>query len=217
MLRKLPSGLYFVVLILFFTPWWSAGCGEQKIVSMTGVQAATGFTLDIPSFREGTKKQRVPPDPFALVGALLSLAALIVGIRSVHRRPQIVSSAMGFTTGVLLLIFKARIDAKVLQEGSGVIRSHFETGFWATIALLFLASISQFIITQQLEPSSDPEHEPVSHNTPTQNPPAKVEAERKSQAVLIPTEPPPASKEEKNLKYMPPAMRTEVEKNQKKQ
>lgn len=34
---------------------------------------------------------------------------------------------------------------------------------------------------------------------------------RKSRAILIPTEPPPLAKEEKDLKYMPPAMRAEYE------
>jgi len=46
MLKKLPSGLYFIAMVLFFTPWWSAGCAQQKVISFTGVQTVTGFNLD---------------------------------------------------------------------------------------------------------------------------------------------------------------------------
>lgn len=72
MLKKIPSGLHFVALVLFFTPWWSAGCAQEKVISFTGVQTVTGFNLDTVTgfnptmanpFGMKTETKEIPPEP----------------------------------------------------------------------------------------------------------------------------------------------------------
>jgi hypothetical protein len=222
MLKQLPSGLYFVAIILFFTPWWSAGCANQKIISFTGVQTVTGFNLDTVAgmtptstnpFGMRTEKKEIPPDPFVVVALLLALGALVAGLIA-KRNLLFGAGGMGFVAGVLLLVFKARVDAAVLEEGKGVISVVFENGFWGTLILLFLAAISQILIAKQLEP--EPAAAPdVAPDLPSAVKREEgVEIKKRSRAQLIPTEPPP-SKMSKDLRFMPPSMRAELEKRNK--
>lgn len=219
MLKRLPSGLYFIALILFFTPWWSAGCAQQKVISFTGVQTVTGFNLDTVTgftqtttnpFGMKTETKEIPPEPLVVIVALLTLGALIVGL-TVKRKFLFSAGTMGFIAGILLLIYKARVDAKVLEEGRGAIQVIFENGFWATLVVLLVASASQLLIANQMEPELAPI--PASAPTPREvaEPASTQPISKKSRAVLIPTEPPPL-KAHADLNYMPPALRAEFEK-----
>ena len=220
MLKQIPSGLYFFALILFFTPWWSAGCAQQKIISLTGVQTVTGFNLDTVKgfdstranpFEMKTETKKIPPEPLVVVVAFLTLGALIGGL-TVKRNFLFSAGAMGFVAGILLLIFKARVDAKVLEEGRGVIQVVFENGFWATLVTLFVASISQLLIANQMAPALAPIPDSTPMPAPVVKPASPAPIPRKSRAELIPTEPPP-SKAHNDRKYMPPAMRAEMDKS----
>lgn len=214
--KQLPSGLYFVALILFFTPWWSAGCSGHKFISLTGVQTVTGFKMDAPAltdpYRATGDTKEIPPDPLSALACLLTFSALITGLKA-RRKFLFAAGAMGFAAAVLLLAFKARVDAKVLEVGSGLILGSFENGFWATLIVLFTAATCQLLIAKQLEPELGPD--PATPEIiPTIIPANNTPAPRKSRAVLIPTEPPPA-KHQNDLKFMPPAMRAEMDKTKK--
>ena len=212
MLKKLPSGMYFIVMILFFTPWWSAGCAGERIVSLTGVQTLTGFKLNtLADSSLKTKTQQVPPDPMVILVAILALAALITGLNPA-RKYLFRAGSMGFAAAVLLLIFKARVDARVLQEGQGIVRSVFESGFWATVICLFGASIAQLLIANQIEPAPEPAKGAQPAEPEAQGQSTSPTLPKKSRAVLIPTEPPP-SKAHNDHKYMPPAMRAQLDKD----
>jgi len=220
MFKKLPSGLYFIALILFFTPWWSAGCAQQKVISFTGVQTVTGFNLDTITgytptmanpFGLKTETKEIPPEPLVILVALLTLGALIVGL-TIKRKFLFSAGIMGFIAGMLLLIYKARVDAKVLEEGKGAIQIIFENGFWATLITLLVASISQLLVANQMEPelARVPSKTPILRTV--DEPAGNHPIPRKSRAVLIPTEPPP-SRKHNDRKYMPPEMRAELDKN----
>lgn len=208
MIKRIPSGLYFVVMVLFFTPWWSAGCGQEKVVSLTGVQTITGFEVEeIVDIQLRTKKKRIPPDPFALAAAFFIVGALIVGWQ-VRRKNLFVAGGLGAASAVALLIFKARIDAAVLSEGKGLVRVVFENGYWTSVFLLFAAGLTQLFWAYNTAPepevSSAPKPTPSAESSSTEVP-------RKPRGVLIPTEPPPV-KVRDDSRYMPPSMRAELEK-----
>ncbi len=142
MLKKLSSGLYLLGFIFFFTPWWSVSCMDRRIISTTGIQNATGFTVQTPDMQTGGMQQeQIPPQPLVIGTLLLIVVGLISGFIG-SKSATIAGTASGFLTVALMLFFKSKIDARLAEgAGMGMITLVFETGFWATMVLSGLAAL----------------------------------------------------------------------------
>jgi|GEM_PF-4221995 len=151
MFKKIPSGAYFLVTILFFTPWWSVSCAGQHTATYSGIQTVTGFeydTLSMDMFR--AEHETVPPQPLLIGALLLILGALFTGLMS-SRKPYIASGIMGILAGVLLLVFKAKADAEIYGRSHGMAQLNFGAGYWLSVAILFITAISQYFLKPQKE------------------------------------------------------------------
>lgn len=139
MWKKISSGLYFVAFVLFFTPWWSASCGGQKFLSVTGIQTATGVEVQSPG-----GMQKIPSAPAIIVAGMLIVIGIIAGLM-IKDAKSIIPAFPGIIAGILLLIFKTKLDADAVKQGQGVVQVTFENGFWAAIFTAFAAAVVNFL------------------------------------------------------------------------
>ncbi len=162
-LFNLARGAKGVALLLFLLPWVTVSCGGQELVSMSGMDLATGsVTVRNPI----TGATGMPPgagrggDIFVIAAAALILAALALSF--ILRRSQAALMAMaGAAIAIALLCYTVLIripgelrnrpagegggDAAALgmnaQQFAELIRIEIAAGFWLTLAALAAAIV----------------------------------------------------------------------------
>jgi len=139
--KKISPALFGVILVSFFLPFVNISCQSQKLMTLTGVQLATGTTIEQPSlFGRETKKQEIPAEPMAI----FSLIAAVVGLGTSFLKTKnsaVAPAASGGIGLVLTLIMKSKIDDAVLKNGQGIIQVDYEIGFWLVFLLFLSAAI----------------------------------------------------------------------------
>lgn len=123
-------------LLSFFLPFATVSCGSVNLVTLTGIQLATGEVVKGP---DSSQDRRVDPDPLtdlALVCAIAGLVTTLVG-----RHMAGVSASCGGIGLASLLISKVRMDEQVQQQGMGLIKINSELGFTLAVLLLLAGAI----------------------------------------------------------------------------
>lgn len=131
------------VLVFFLMPFMTLTCGGAKLITMNGVQLATGTTLESKQPFSGTsKKEQIKPEPLAAIAAIVAIATL--GLAFVGGQFGKISSRIGAGACALsLLAMKFKVEDNLLKEGKGVVGLQWEFGFW----LALLASIAVVVIS----------------------------------------------------------------------
>ena len=155
-----------VALLLFVLPWVTVSCAEQTLISMSGVDLATGqLTMNNPM----TGASESPPgagkgDMLVIIGAiliLLSLAATYVlkgktGAMAAIAGCVLAGGALAYT--VLVRIPDSAREGALAGGGGGgasqgmnqaqiaeMIRVNIEIGFWLVLAALAAAVVLNFL------------------------------------------------------------------------
>src|SRR4029453_14943923 len=164
--RGPPSGISLVngargrkllALLFFLLPWVTVSCADQTLISMSGVDLATG---SVTAHNPLTGETRPPPEGASphlpvLISALLIAAALVTGFVLSRGQAALVSIAAPATAAALitytvLVKIPARVHAGAAAEASlGVdrmqvsdkIRVETAPGFWLTLAVLLAAIV----------------------------------------------------------------------------
>jgi hypothetical protein len=127
------SPIIFVASALcFFLPFVTVSCGGQRVTSFSGLQLATGTTVQQPQMFGTPRQQRVDPDPTTALAAMCTLGAVLFSLAGV----RIVPGVLGGFGAVLLLITKARLDNQVQSKGGGLLQIQYEFGFVMAVLLL---------------------------------------------------------------------------------
>lgn len=153
-----------VALLLFVLPWVTVSCADQTLVTMTGIDLATGKVM-MTNPMTGVA-ERPPgggePDMLVIVGALLILLALVASF-VLKRRTAALAAIGGSALAALALGYtvlvripgEARTGA--LSNGGGssqgmsdaqiaeMIRVNVEIGFWLVLAALAAAVVLNFL------------------------------------------------------------------------
>jgi len=179
-----------VALLLFVLPWVTVSCAEQTLITMTGVDLATGkVTMTNPM----TGVSENPPgggesDMLVIVGAiliLLSLAATFV----LDRRTGALAAIAGCAGAAVALGYTVlvRVPASAREgaiSGGGatqgmneaqiaeMIRVNIEIGFWLVLAALAAAVVLDFLALQKAGPAAVPAAAPAPPPEPPAPPPA---------------------------------------------
>jgi hypothetical protein len=154
-----------VALLLFVLPWVTVSCADQTLITMTGVDLATGsVTMNNPMTGAA---ERPPgsgdPDELVIVGALLILLALAATF--VLKGTTAAMAAIGGTLlggAALAYTVLVRVPASAREgatSGGGggstpgmsqeqiaeMIRVNIEIGFWLVLAALAAAIVLDFL------------------------------------------------------------------------
>jgi hypothetical protein len=136
--RKLSPAAFVLTLVCFFLPFVTFSCQGQKIASFSGIQLATGTTIEQPQMFGPPKSQKVDAEPLAILALLSVLAG--AGLSFLKRKKGAVNSAALAGLGIILLgALKSKVDGDALRQGAGAIQINYEAGFYLAIVFLLAA------------------------------------------------------------------------------
>ena len=167
-LTNIARGLKVVALLLFLLPWVTVSCAEQTLVSLTGVDLATGsVSVTNPMTGETTR----PPgsgegDMPVLIGALLILVALALsfilkrGAAAIAVMASLAAAAALISYSVLFRIPEKARESATADSAQGIsqqqlaelIRVDVAIGFWLTLAALIGAIVVTFLSRREAPP-----------------------------------------------------------------
>src|SRR3954468_16494194 len=155
-----------VALLLFVLPWVTVSCADQTLVSMTGVDLATGHVSMAANPLGGTGAA-VPAqhggDLLVILGAVLILAGLVVtfilkgskGAMAAAACAALAAGSLAYTV-LVKIPGTARTDATTRTGGSGaggptpeqiaeMIKVNIQIGFYLCLAALIAAIVFDFL------------------------------------------------------------------------
>ena len=134
------SPLIFAASILaFLLPFITVSCGGQKVVSFTGLQLATGTTIEQPQMFGPPKRERVDPEPTVMIAAAAVIAALVLGLLGARGlKASVAASAIGVAS---LIATRIRLDDQIAKQGQGMLQVNYEAGFSLTLLLLLCGTV----------------------------------------------------------------------------
>ncbi len=136
MKSKISPAIFIASILCFLFPFVTVSCGGQKVTSFSGVQLATGTTVEQPQMFGPPQKQKVDPDPTTALAALCAIVGVVLSLAGT--RIALAPAISGAVGAVSLLIMKARLDDQVVKQGHGMLQVSYESGFSLAL-LLFVA------------------------------------------------------------------------------
>ena len=159
---KVSPAIFAVSILCFFMPFVAVSCNGQRVATFTGVQLATGTTLEQPQMFGSPQKQKVEAEPLAAVAGLCAILGLCFSFLP-GARSAVAPALCGFAGVVVLLMLKSKLDADILKSGGGAFQLEYGAGFTLAI-LLFIAGVgwNMYVVNQAgkaappLPPASPP-------------------------------------------------------------
>jgi len=136
---KVSPAIFIISILCFFFPFVTVSCGGHKIASATGVQLATGTTLEVPQAFGPSREQKVAQEPLSAVAGLCAVIGF--GMSFAGARAAIVPAISGVVGALSLLIMKSRIDGGIVKHGQGVLQANYEIGFFLALLLMIAGAV----------------------------------------------------------------------------
>jgi hypothetical protein len=138
--------------LCFFLPFLSVCCGQQKVLTLNGVQVVTGWEGQKTDPITGQAKPRkYNGDIFALLAALCAALGLLCCLEG-DPGSKFSSTLAGVGGFICLMIFKVRTDSEALKQGGGAFTIEYEKGFY--LACLFFLVGAGVSVYQLIEAKS---------------------------------------------------------------
>ena len=145
---KVSPAIFIASILCFLLPFVTVSCGGQKVASFSGIQLATGTAVEQPQMFGPPQKQKVDPDPSAVVAALAAIAGL--GLSFLGARTALGPAVSGGIGAISLLFMKSRLDDQIVKQGHGMLQVNYETGFSLTLLLLLAgAAWNAYLFSQR--------------------------------------------------------------------
>ena len=164
-----------VALLLFVLPWVTVSCADQTLVSMTGVDLATGH-INMAANPMGAPSAAAPAehsgDLFVILGAVLILAGLAVsfvlkgskGAMAAGACAALAALSLAYTV-MVRIPGTARADATTGAGGGGaggpspeqiaaMIKVNIQIGFYLCLAALIAAVVFDFLAMKGTAPAA---------------------------------------------------------------
>jgi hypothetical protein len=168
-----------IALLLFVLPWVTVSCADQTLVSMTGIDLATGHVAMAANPMGGASA--VAPaehggDFFVILGAVLILAGLAVtfilkgskGATAAAACAALAAGSLAYTV-LVRIPGTARTDATTGAGGGGsgaggpspeqiaeMIKVNIQIGFYLCLAALIAAVVFDFLAMKGTAPPAEP-------------------------------------------------------------
>lgn len=133
--RKLSGAVLLLSLICFFLPFFTFSCQGHRVLTLSGVQLATGTTIQQPQMLGPPKPQKINPEPLAI----LAVVSVIVGLGLSFlkgKKGAVGSGALAGLGAIFLLTLKSKIEGDVLKQAAGMIQVNSGMGFYLVLCLL---------------------------------------------------------------------------------
>jgi hypothetical protein len=154
MKRFLNSGLFGVAVLCFFLPFFNIKCNNTKIVTVSGVQMATGTRINpagggmfdrIGDTGSSSKESKEMFEIPVLLALLTVLAGAIVTLVLAQKGRDRKNSqwAIYLSAGTLLLLLAEAVSLMIQMSDldkeatqlSGMITWHFDIGYWLVVLI----------------------------------------------------------------------------------
>lgn len=137
---KISGSLYILIIILFFLPFVSVSCDNKKVVQLTGVQMVTGTEVAVKGLL-WQEKQRIPPQPLAIIPFGLAIAGLILGYTKSSKLKNGLQMLLSTGACVSLFLLKNKITENVLRYPKIMFVINYLPYYWITLTLFILAAV----------------------------------------------------------------------------
>ena len=137
---KVSPVLFVVTVLCFLLPFVTVSCNGQKVDKgqFTGLQLATGTTVEQPQMFGRPQKEKVEAQPLATAALVCALAGL--GLSFLGIRLAIAPAGAGGLGAVLLLLLQSQLSNDIARRSQGMFQLEYESGFWLTLAFFVLAT-----------------------------------------------------------------------------
>ncbi len=136
--RKISPAAFILSLVCFVLPFVAFSCQGQKVASFSGIQLATGTTIQQPQMFGPPKSEKVGAEPLAALALLCVLAG--AGLSFLKGKKGAVSSAALAGLGVILLAaLTSKLDGDAIRQSGGAVQVNYEVGFYLVIVFLLSA------------------------------------------------------------------------------
>jgi hypothetical protein len=133
---KVSPVIFVLATLCFLLPFVTVSCNGQKVASLTGVELATGTTVEQPQVFGPAQKKRVGAEPLATLAALCALAG--IGLSFLGSRLAIAPAVSGTAGALFLLLLQSKLNSDMSKEVQGAFRLDWEVGF-VLVLLFFIA------------------------------------------------------------------------------
>ena len=143
MMRGISSSLYLLILICFFLPFVSVSCQKQEVVTVTGLDLATGKSLPRENiFWSG--ERAVPPQPLAVAALILTLAGAAAGLLK-GKTGAFGGILLGLSGMITLFLLKNKMDSELVRYSKLFFAVKYEPWYWTALILFGLAALSNLV------------------------------------------------------------------------
>jgi hypothetical protein len=129
-LKKFSPAIFGIILICFMLPWVNLSCQGQNAATFSGLQLATGTTVQ-------QQNQEVKSEPLAVAVLVLTILGLALSFLK-DKKSSIIPCIIGAAAFILLLLLKSKIDTDASNHS---IQVQYAIGFWLVL-VLFIGAIA---------------------------------------------------------------------------
>lgn len=129
--HHLRAGTFALVVLAFFLPFATISCpGVEHTLS--GLAVAVGTSVEEPQMFGPPTARRVDGEPLAALAFGIGLAAVAVAVIDPRWR-RVALAALGALGAAALLVLKVRTEARVRDQGMGMLDIQFGVGYWLAV------------------------------------------------------------------------------------
>ena len=155
---KVSPAIFAASALCFLLPFVTVSCGGTKVASFTGVQLATGMTVNEPQVPGGeAQPKKIDADPLSAFAGLCVLISLAMSFIATGRLA--IWPAIGGATGaVALLVMKSNLQNQLAKQANGLLQVNYAPGFvLALLCLIAAAAWNAYLFFQreQVDPAED--------------------------------------------------------------
>jgi len=135
---KVSPALFVVTILCFLFPFVTVSCNGQKVASLSGMQLATGTSVEQQQVFGPPRKEKVTAEPLATVALVCALAGL--GLSFLGVRAAIAPAGAGALGALLLVILQSKLNSDITDKGQGMFKVEFEAGYVLVIVFFIAAA-----------------------------------------------------------------------------
>ena len=150
---KVSPIIFIVTTVCFLFPFVTVSCNGQKVATFSGVQLATGTTLEQQQMFGPPQKKHVDAEPLASVAAICALAG--IGLSFLGIRAAIAPAISGGAGALFLLLLQSKLSTDITQQAQGMFRLEFEAGYaLALVSFISATAWNTFVFLQGRKPAT---------------------------------------------------------------
>ena len=133
------AATFLLICLLFLLPFMSLECGNNKMVTVTGIQLVTGISYEAPlDQRDHTTSKASNSDFFADIALMSALCGIVFSIYHKLDNKYLKSSVITCSSliAVALLGLQIEMNSKLDEHANAaLVRINYEIGYWLCLII----------------------------------------------------------------------------------